>query len=87
MLNQETDVDTPNSTAACYHTLFTIVSSIILNIIVTDFWTNFRFWILVRHGRLSEKLISVVGQMSVSDKCPCRTNVLELFSVLYRAML
>ena len=54
------------------HTLYTIVSSIILNIIVTDFRTNVRFRILVRHGRLSEKLIviSVVGQMSVSDKCP-----------------
>ena len=52
------------------HTLYTIVSSIILNIIVTDFRTNVRFRILVRHGSLSEKLISVVGQMSVSDKCP-----------------
>ena len=59
------------------HTLYTIVSSIVLNIIETDFRTNDRFRILVRHGRLSEKLISVVGQMSVSDKCPCRTNVLE----------
>ena len=52
------------------HTLYTIVSSIVLNIIETDFRTNVRFRILVRHGRLSEKLISVVGQMSVSDKCP-----------------
>ena len=52
------------------HTLYTIVSSIVLNIIKTDFRTNVRFRILVRHGRLSEKLILVVGQMSVSDKCP-----------------
>ena len=33
---------------------------------MTDFRTNVRFWILVRHGRLSEKIILVVGQMSVS---------------------
>ena len=46
------------------HTLYTIVSSIVLNIIETDFRTNVRFRILVRHGRLSDKLISVVGQMS-----------------------
>ena len=59
------------------HTLYTIVSSIVLNIIETNFRTNVRFRILVRHGRLSEKLISVVGQMSASDKCPRRTNVLE----------
>ena len=52
------------------HTLYTIVSSIVLNIIETDFRTNVRFRILVQHLRLSEKLISVVGQMSVSDKCP-----------------
>ena len=53
VLNQEINVDTPNS--------------IVLNIIETNFRTNVRFRILVRHGRLSEKLISVVGQMSVSD--------------------
>ena len=73
VLNQETDVDKPNSTAACYQYiiyLYTIVSSIVLNIIEINFRTNVRFPIFVRHGRLSEKLISVVGQMSVSDKCP-----------------
>ena len=47
--------------------LYTIV--LVLYIIETEFRTNFRFRILVRHGRLSEKLISVLGQMSVSDKC------------------
>ena len=66
MLNQETDRTVLQPVT---HILYTIVSSIILNIIVTDFRTNVRFRIRVRHGRLSEKLVSVVGQMSVSDKC------------------